>query len=149
MRIINKKVHFDYIIQETLEAGVALTGPEVKSLRKGHAQLGGAFVRLVGGEAMLVNAQIFPYAAASPTTHGYDPKRTRKLLLHKKELIRLTSKLAGANLTLVPIAWYTKGSRIKLGIGLARGKKQHQKREVIKRREQQRELEQKFRGKVK
>lgn len=148
MRINNAKAHYDYEILETYEAGVALTGPEVKSLRAGHGHLEGAFVRLLGGEAVLVNAQVFPYVPSSPAAGKYDPKRTRKLLLHKKELVRLRSKLEGANLTLIPLAWYTKGPRIKLAVGLARGKKQYEKREAIRQREQRRELEQKFRGKI-
>ena len=94
-----------------------------------------------------MNAQIFPYIYARP--EGYDPKRTRKLLLHKAELIRLKSKLEGANLTLVPLSWYTRGPLIKLEVGLARGKKQYEKRETKRREDQKRELERDYRGKVK
>ena len=147
MKITNRKAMFDYTILDRIEAGVHLTGAEVKSLRGGHASLEGAFVRLVGAEAYLVNAQIFPYLHASP--QGYDPKRTRKLLLHKRELIALKSKTDGANLTLVPLSWYTKGPLFKLEVGLARGKKQHEKREAKRREDQKRELEVEFRGKVK
>src|SRR3989339_859417 len=107
MKIFNKKATFEYEIIERIEAGVSLTGAEVKSVKGGHAQLTGAFVRIIGSEAYLVNAQIFPYIYARPD--GYDPKRTRKLLLHKSELIRLKSKIDGANLTLVPLSWYTRG----------------------------------------
>ena len=147
MRIANKKVFLDYTILDRLEVGVQLIGSEVKSLRAGHASLEGAFVRMIGSEAYLVNAQIFPYVFARP--EGYDPKRTRKLLLHKKEIISLKSKTEGANLTLVPLVWYTKGPLMKLEIGLARGKKQYEKREAKKREDQRRELEVEFRGKVK
>ncbi len=147
MKIFNKKATFEYEIIERLEAGVSLTGAEVKSVKGGHAQLTGAFVRIIGSEAYLVNAQIFPYLYARP--EGYDPKRTRKLLLHKSELIRLKSKLDGANLTLVPLSWYTKGPLVKLEIGLARGKKQYEKREAKRREDQKMELEREFRGKVK
>ena len=147
MNIQNKKVHFDYTILERVEAGVQLTGAEVKSLRSGHAQLEGSFVRIVGAEAYLVNAQIFPFVYARP--EGYDPRRTRKLLMHKRELLHLKSKIDGANLTLVPVSWYTKGPLIKLEVGLARGKKQFEKRETKRRRDQKRELERQFRGKVK
>ena len=147
MKIFNKKVTFEYTILERFEAGINLTGAEVKSIKGGHAQLTGSFVRIIGSEAYLVNAQIFPYIYARP--EGYDPKRTRKLLLHKAELIRLKSKLEGANLTLVPLSWYTKGPLIKLEIGLARGKKQYEKREVKRREDQRRELERDYRGKVK
>ncbi len=147
MQIFNKKVTFEYDILERLEAGVALTGAEVKSIKSGHAKLDGAFVRLLDGQAYLINAQVFPYTYARP--EHYDPKRTRKLLLHKAELVRLKSKLDGANLTLVPISWYTKGPIVKLEIGVARGKKQYEKREVKRREDQRRELERDFRGKVK
>ncbi len=147
MKIENKKVFHDYTILEKLEAGVNLTGAEVKSLKGGHGSLEGAFVRLIGSEAYLVNAQIFPYIFAHP--EGYDPKRTRKLLLHKKEIVSLKSKIEGSNLTLVPLVWYTKGPLIKLEIGVARGKKQYEKREAKKREDQRRELEVEFRGKIK
>lgn len=147
MKIINRKATFNYDILERFEAGIHLIGAEVKSLRGGHAKLDGAFVRLMGSEAYLVGAQIFPYIYARP--EGYDPKRTRKLLLHKNEIMSLKGKTEGANLTLVPISWYTKGPLVKLEIGLGRGKKQYQKREAKKREDQRRELEVEFRGKVK
>lgn len=147
MKITNRKATYDYTILDRFEAGIHLLGSEVKSLKGGHASLEGAFVRLIGSEAYLVNAQIFPYLYARP--EGYDPKRTRKLLLHKKELISLKSKLDGANLTLVPLFWYTKGPLVKLEVGLARGKKQYEKREAKKREDMKRELESEFRGKLK
>ncbi len=147
MKIVNKKALHEYTILERFEAGIHLLGSEVKSLKGGHASLDGAFVRIIGSEAYLVNAQIFPYLYARP--EGYDPKRTRKLLLHKNELISLKGKVEGANLTLVPLSWYTKGPLIKLEVGLARGKKQYEKREAKKREDMKRELESEFRGKVK
>ncbi len=147
MRILNKKATFEYEILERIEAGVALSGAEVKSIKSGHAELTGAFVRIIGSEAYVVNAQIYPYTYARP--EGYDPKRTRKLLLHKAELLRLKSKLEGANLTLIPLSWYTKGPLVKLEIGLARGKREYEKREVKRRQDQKLELEREFRGKVK
>lgn len=147
MKIVNRRATFDYTILDRFEAGIHLTGPEVKSLRGGHAKLDAAFVKIMGTEAYLVNAHISPYPFAR--TETYDPKRTRKLLLHKKELISLKTKLESANLTLVPLSWYNKGPLIKLEIGLARGKKQYEKREAKKREDQKRELEQDFRGKVK
>lgn len=146
MKIINKKAAYEYELTDRFEAGVALTGAEVKSVREGHASLEGAFVRIMGSEAYLINAQIFPYIYARP--EGYDPKRTRKLLLHKRELISLKSRIDGANLTLVPVSWYTKGPLVKLEIALARGKKQYEKREKKRREEQKRELERDYRGKV-
>ncbi len=147
MKITNKRAGYEYTILDRIEAGVHLTGPEVKSLREGHGKLEGAFVRVMGSEAYLVNAHIFPYRFAQLV--NYDPKRTRKLLLHKKEIISLKSKLEGANLTLVPLSWYTRGPRIKLEIGLARGKKQYEKREAKRKEDQRRELDREFRGKVK
>jgi SsrA-binding protein len=147
MRIVNRRAQFDYTILDRFEAGVHLTGPEVKSLRGGHAKLDGAFVRIIGSEAYLVNAHISPYAFAR--IEGYDPVRTRKLLLHKSEIISIKTKLQSSNLTLVPLTWYTRGPLIKLEIGLARGKKQYEKREAKKREDQKRELEVDYRGKVK
>ena len=147
MKITNKRAFFDYEITDKIEAGIALVGAEVKSLRLGHATLDGSFVRILEGEAYLVNAQIFPYAYATPL--GYDPKRSRKLLLHRKELISVQSKIDGANLTLIPISWYTKGPLVKLEVGIARGKKQYEKRDKMRRDVQKRELERDFRGKVK
>jgi SsrA-binding protein len=145
-RITNHKALYDYTIIEHIEAGVELRGSEVKSIRTGHAKLEGSYVKIIGLEAYLVNAQIFPYDKSRPDM--FDPIRTRKLLLHKKESIRLQSMLDGAGLTLVALSWYTKGSRIKLDVGLARGKKQYEKREILKKREQIRDLEKQFRGKV-
>jgi len=147
MRITNERASYDYKILDTIEAGIHLTGTEVKSLKGGHASLEGSYVKLIGSEAYLVNAQIFPYIFSRP--EGYDPKRTRKLLLHKNQIMSLKGKIAGANLTLVPITWYNKGPLVKLAIGLARGKKQYEKREAKKKEDLRRELEREFRGKVK
>lgn len=147
MKIVNKKATFDYEILDRFEAGIVLSGQEVKSLRNGHAKLDGSFVRILGNEAYLINAQIFPYIYARP--EGYDPKKTRKLLLHRRELISIQSKIEGANLTLIPISWYNKGPLVKLEVGLARGKKQYEKREKMRREQLKRELERDFRGKVK
>lgn len=146
MRILNRKASFDYTIINRIEAGVSLLGSEVKSLRAGHGKLEGAYVKIANREVYLINAEILPYSYARP--NGYDPKRTRKLLLHKKEVISLQSKLESAQLTLIPLSWYTKGPQIKLEIGLARGKKEYEKREKKKREDQIRELEQDFRGKI-
>lgn len=147
MHITNKKASHDYTILDRFESGIQLNGAEVKSLKGGHATLDGSFVRIIGSEAYLVNAQIFPFIYARP--EGYDPRRTRKLLMHKSELLSLKGRTDGANLTLIPIAWYTKGPLVKLEIGLARGKKQYEKREAKRREDQKRELERDFRGKIK
>ncbi len=147
MKIVNRKAFFDYEITDRFEAGIHLVGAEVKSLRSGHAKLDGSYVKVIGLEIYLVGAQIFPYIYARP--EGYDPARTRKLLLHKKEIVSLKGKLDGAHLTLVPLSWYTKGPLVKLEVGLARGKKQYEKREAKKREDQKRELEVEFKGKIK
>src|SRR6266568_8771847 len=127
MKVTNEKAFYDYEILERIEVGIQLTGAEVKAARAGQVDLKGSFVKIVNSEAVLVNAKIFPYEYARP--EGYDPHRTRKLLLHKKELISLQSKTEGANLTIVPVSVYTKHHLIKLEIALAKPKKQYQKRE--------------------
>jgi len=147
MRITHRKASFEYEILERLEAGVELTGSEVKSLAGGNASLEGSFVKVIGSEVYLVNAQIAPYKFSR--VEGYDPKRTRKLLLHKKEIISLNNRVEGGRLTLIPLSWYNKGPRFKLEVGLARGKKQYEKREKKQKEDQKRELERDFRGKVK
>ena len=147
MKITNRKAYYDYTILERLEAGVALVGSEVKSLRAGLGKLDGAFVKIVNGEPYLINAEIPVYKFSRP--EGYDSRRTRRLLLHKREVISLASKLDSQKLTLVPLSWYTTGHRVKLEIGLARGKKEYEKREKIKREDMKRDLEKEFRGKVK
>ncbi len=147
MKIVNKRAYFDYEILEKFEAGIHLTGAEVKSVKGGHMSLDGAFVRLVGSEAYLVNAQIFPYANAR--LEGYDPRRTRKLLLHKKEIIALKTKTEQSGLTLVPISCYTTThGLIKLDIAIARGKRKFEKREALKKKDLQREVEEEIRGKI-
>ena len=136
----NRKARFDYEILETYEAGIQLSGHEVKSIRASHATIAGAFVIIRGGEAFLVGATIPPYQAAN-TPGGYDRERTRRLLLKKSELRELVGASAQKGLTLVPIAFYTKKSRIKLLFGLAKRKKKHDKREVIKKRDTEREIQ--------
>lgn len=138
MKISNKKAFFDYQISETFEAGIALFGFEVKSVRLGKADLSGSFVRIIGNQAFLVNGKIFPYQQSH---EGYDERRTRKLLLHKNEIISLKSKVEGSNLSLVPVSLYIKHGFVKLEIGLGKGKKKYEKRESIKKRDLQRDLE--------
>lgn len=140
MKIANKRAFFDYQLLERFEAGINLYGAEVKAVRLGHADLTGSHVRIMGNEAYLINAKIFPYQYSRP--ENYDEKRTRKLLLHKKEIIALKSKTEGQNLTLVPVSLYTTKSFIKLEIALGKGKKQYDKKESIKQKDIQRELEQ-------
>lgn len=145
MKITNRRAFYDYQILERFEAGINLTGPEVKSVKGGRADLTGSFVRVVGSEIYLVNAKIFPYEYARP--EGFDEHRTRKLLLHKKEIIALKSKTEGSNLTLVPLSLYTKNGLIKVEIGLGKGKKQYEKRESLKRKDLEREVEVALRNK--
>ena len=137
MRILNRRAHYNYQLFERIEAGIALTGPEVKSLKAGKASLDEAFVRLKDGEAYLVNAHIHPYEFAQDKS--LDPRRSRKLLLHKKELFALSSRMQGKNLTLVPTACYTRRGKIKIEIALGAGKKKFEKKETIKNRELARE----------
>lgn len=146
MKIVNKKAYHDYTILEIYEAGINLTGPEVKSVRGNRMSLEGAFVKIVGGEIYLVNAQIFLYPYTRP--EGYDDKRSRKLLLHKKEIITLKTKLASTNLTLVPIECYDSHGFVKLKIGLAKGKREFEKREKIKRRDMDKAVQRELRGKI-
>jgi len=140
MKIDNKRAFFDYQILEKFEAGINLIGAEVKAVRLGHADLTGSHVRIMGEEAFLINAKIFPYKYSRP--ENYDEQRTRKLLLHKKEIIALKSKTEGQNLTLVPISLYTTKSFIKLEVALGKGKKQFDKKESIKKKDIERQIEQ-------
>jgi len=135
--ITNPKARFEYDIKEKYVAGIVLTGQEVKSLRGNHGSLAGSFVRLLGLEAWLVNAQIPLYAFA--TAPDYDPKRMRKLLLHKKEVLALQNQSQQKGLTLVPLSIFLDSNRIKLEFGVGRGRKDHDKRAVIKKREMDRE----------
>ncbi len=139
MKIYNKRANFDYELHEHFEAGIHLHGAEVKAVKLGHADLTGSHVRILGSEAYLVNAQIFPYKYARP--ENYDERRTRKLLLHKKEIMALRSKMDGQNLTLVPISLYTTHNLIKLELALGKGKKKYEKKEAKKRKDLDRELE--------
>lgn len=141
-KIFNKRAPYDYQLQEHFEAGIRLTGAEVKAVRLGHADLTGSHVRITGSEAYLINAQIFPYQYARP--EGYDERRTRKLLLHKKEIIALKAKMDGQNLTIVPVSLYTTHNLIKCELALAKGKKQYEKKEAKKKKDLDRELEREY-----
>ncbi len=134
----NRKAFHDYFIEERVEAGLALEGWEVKAIRAGRAHLKEAYVVVKKGEIVLVGAHITPLAQASTHVHA-DPTRTRKLLLHRAEIERLMGKVDRAGYTLAPINLHYKGGRIKLEVGLAKGKKQHDKRDTIKEREWNRE----------
>jgi len=145
MKIFNKRATFDYDIQNTFEAGINLLGPEVKAVRLGQVDLSGSHVRIVGNEAYLINAKIYPYRYAQ--IENYDEKRSRKLLLHKKEIVSLKSKLEGSNLTVIPLSLYTIRGLIKMELALAKGKKEYQKKESIKKRDIQRDVERELEAK--
>lgn len=140
MKITNKRAFYDYLITDKFEAGINLNGAEVKAVKLEHADLTGSYVRIIGSEAYLVNAKIFPYEYARPD--GYDESRTRKLLLHKNEIISLKHKTDGAGLALVPISFYEKHGLIKLEVGVGKGKKKFDKKEAKKKADLDREIEQ-------
>ncbi len=135
----NRRARFDYELLETLEAGIALTGSEAKSLRTGHASLNEAFARVEGGEVWLENVHIPPYEQGQK--RGYEPRRRRKLLLHRKEIDRLTGVTAEKGLTLVPIQLYFVRGLAKVQIGVGRGKQRFEKRQAVIEREARREME--------
>jgi len=135
--IHNKKARFHFHIDETLEAGIALVGSEVKSLRQGNASLDESFAKLRDGEVFLVNMHIGPYLEARDQ---HEPKRTRKLLLHRREIRRILERAVNKGGTLVPLKLYWKRGKAKIDLAGARGKKQFDKREDIKRRDSEREV---------
>lgn len=135
----NRKAFHDYFIEDTLEAGIALSGTEVKSLREGKANLKDSYVLVKRGEVFLLNCHISPYSHGNIMNH--DPVRTRKLLLHRKEIDRMSGKAATKGYTLIPLKIYFKASFAKVEIGLAKGKRLFEKRNSIKEREAKREIE--------
>ena len=134
----NRKAYRNYYVQDSVEAGIVLTGTEIKSIRDGRVNLSDAYVRPERGELWLLNAHIARYEASSYLSH--EPTRPRKLLLHRKEISELTSKVLERGFTLVPLRLYIKDSMAKVEIALAKGKKLYDKRESIARREVEREL---------
>lgn len=134
----NRKAFHNYHIGESLEAGIALTGSEIKSIRAGRVSLGDAYVKPEGGELWLLNAHIARYEASSYMSH--EPMRPRRLLVHRKEIRNLASRVAERGLTLVPLRIYLKDGLAKVEIALAKGKKLYDKRESISRREAEREM---------
>jgi SsrA-binding protein len=133
----NRKAFFDYHILDTFEAGIVLGGTEVKGIREGRANLRDSYARVESGEVWLYNVHINPYSHRGYVDH--DPKRKRKLLLHRAEIRKLIGKTVERGLTLVPTRLYFKNGRVKVALALARGKQVHDKRETIKRRETDRE----------
>ena len=134
----NKKARHDYTIVDTIEAGLVLTGTEIKSVRAARINLKDGYAQIKKGEAWLVNVHIAPYEEGN--IWNQDPTRTRKLLLHKKQIAKLEGEVKGTGLTLVPLKVYIKDGFAKVLIGLAKGKHDYDKRESIKRREQDRDL---------
>ena len=143
----NRKAFHDYFIEERFEAGIALEGWEVKAIRAGRAQIKEAYVIVKGGELMLIGAHISPLTTASTHVHP-DPTRTRKLLLHREEISRLIGSVERAGYALVPIDLHYSKGRVKLAVGLAKGKKQHDKRQATKDKEWDREQQRLLRVKV-
>ena len=139
----NRKAFHEYFIDETYEAGIALTGTEVKSIRNGKANLRDSHAGIANGECILYNVHISPYDQGNQFNH--DPRRERKLLLHKREIGRLLGLVKQKGYTLVALRLYQKNGKIKVAIGVARGKKLHDKRDVAAEKESQRDIEQAFR----
>ncbi|MCI5674626.1 MAG: SsrA-binding protein SmpB [Ezakiella sp.] len=135
----NRKARHDYFIEKTYEAGIELKGTEVKSIRDSKANLKESYCTIKDGEVFIVGMHISPYTEGN--RFNVDPVRERKLLLNRREIIRLTQEIQQKGMTLVPISLYTKGRLIKMELGLARGKKQYDKRESIKERDIKRDLE--------
>jgi SsrA-binding protein len=134
----NRKARFNYDILEKFEGGLVLAGHEVKAVKAGRAQLRGSWVKILGGEAYLVGAEIGPYQVGN-APEGYDPRQARKVLLSKKELAELARHTDQKGLTLVPLSLYNKGNLVKLSFALVRGKKRSDQRESIREREDSRE----------
>lgn len=141
----NKKARFDYFIEDTFEAGIALHGTEVKSLRMGKCSVKEAFVRVEQGEVFIYNMHVSPYEKGN--IFNKDPLRIKKLLLHKSEINKIAGQLAAKGYTVVPLQVYFKGSLVKVKIGLARGKKLYDKRQDIAKKDQRREAEKEFKVK--
>lgn len=141
--IDNRKARFDYEILEKFEAGIELFGHEVKSLKKGQGSLDGAYVIIRGGEAFAMNMFVPPYQEKNTPT-GYEPRRNRRLILSKEEIVKLASVDADKKLTIVPISIYNKGDLVKVTVAVVRGKKKFDKRETTKKRETDREVRREF-----
>ena len=142
MEINNRKAKYDYEILDTIEAGIVLTGTEIKSIRNGKANLKDSYATIKNGEAVLINMHISPYEQGNIFNHS--ETRTRKLLLHKKEILKLNDKIHMEGFTLVPIKLYFKGNIAKILLGIAKGKKTYDKRETIKKRDIERDIKSKM-----
>lgn len=139
MEIINRKARFDYEIEDEYEAGVVLKGTEIKSIRNGKANIKDSYAIIRNNELYLLNSNISLYEEGNRFNH--EETRTRKLLMHKKEILKLRDKIEKEGYTLIPLKMYFKGSKLKVLIGLAKGKKNYDKREAIKKRDTEREMQ--------
>lgn len=142
----NKKAYFDYFIEDKYEAGIELFGTEVKSLRMGKCSIKESFIRIERGEVYVYGMHISPYERGN--IFNKDPLRVRKLLLHKREIMKLSGEIAQKGYTLVPLSVYLKGSLVKVEVGLAKGKKLYDKRETLAKKDQRREAEKEFKVKM-
>jgi SsrA-binding protein len=140
----NRRARHDFEILETIEAGIALLGPEVKSLRAGQASLREAFAQIEGGEVFLRGLHISPYEPA--TRENPEPTRDRRLLLHRREIAKLSKRVIERGLTIIPLSIYFKNGRAKVELALCRGRRSYDKREAIRRREQERDAQRALRG---
>jgi SsrA-binding protein len=143
---VNRRARHDYAIDETIEAGMVLTGTEIKSIRAGRANLAEAYARIERGEAWLIGAHIAPYEQGNRNNH--EPTRTRKLLLHRDQIAELIGRTQAKGFTLVPLRLYIRDGRAKLEIGIARGKKAHDKRRAIAERDARRDLERETKARI-
>ena len=141
MRVTNKRARYNYRLFDKYEAGVSLTGVEVKAIRNGRANISSAYAKIINSEIYLVNANI-----QAKGVKDYDPLRTRKLLLNKAEIISIQTKIKQKKLTLVPIKLYTRGRLVKVEIALAQAKRKFEKKETIKRKDLEREIERELKG---
>ncbi len=145
-RAMNRKARHDYFIEDTLEAGIVLKGVEIKSIRGGKANLRDSFVVIRNGEAWVRNLHVSPYNQASTHEDDMDPVRPRKLLLHKRQIRKLEASIMREGMTIVPLRLYLKNNRLKVEIGLAKGKKLHDKRDSIAERDSKRQIDRALRG---
>ncbi len=135
----NKKAYHDYFVDETYEAGIALYGTEIKSIRQGQVNLKDSYCRIEGGEIFVVGAHISPYEKGN--IFNREPRRDRKLLMHKREIMKLQGLVGQKGYTLIPLSFYFSGARVKVGIGLCRGKKLYDKRDTEAKKQDAREME--------
>ena len=139
MEILNRKASFNYFIQEEIECGIALTGTEIKSIREGKANIKDSYAIIKNNECFLLNMHITKYKEGNIFNH--EENRTRKLLLHRKEILKLKNSLELEGLTLIPLKLYFKGNKLKVSLGICKGKKLYDKRETIKKRDLERKME--------